>query len=1620
MYCTRVHIMSLWCCACGGPGGTTVWQLECRLRALALLIAVIDGSASSAAAGTTALVNTLLESAAVHGTFAEILGWVLGPLQAALRQGRQAPPTAALDAADAPTAQLMVLVLAACLGLICRLLQMVHTTHSPLHDSLLAQTQESGARCLGACVLLHAELAEDPSLAAASTTRSNDVALVEFNMSLNDDAMGEMETFLPLCPVGIADIGPLAARCLAMLCHAAPTLQPAGGLLPHVSHMSPSLSCTVGAWLAAAAEHVRRAAEEKVPTTDPFVIDCASAGLQLLGAAAEVQPLLLAALCRGGPRPGESVRVLSGCCEPDGGWGLVSAGHVGTVRTLDDGAAFVDFQNHASWVAGRPASQLELCPAQRQADDETELRKWEHWDELKPQLEQEASTRTHALKHAALASAGGPLEPMQRLLATGLARGDSGAEPHAMLRVQILSVMVEIWRHPAGHHGTLATFREDKALWASLGEMILLPDVSTKRTAEKLGLALLQHALCIQLFTCEVALAAPPSTLSSPAADLLRKTMKWLAEGSDTQPGAAALSSALLNAPNASAPRALEAEIQRLASSFHGHASSGDVVGIIRLQGLPISCARMPYAVESADEPGEAASRGFCALWAGGRSRLLESVPLLDFEMMRVRAWRLRENELRSGAAGHVVEAQDATLEPAAHAIVAAVAAAVDDATERALAGDERAPQEAAVLLDHLPAQLRQLAQPATSEVGHGLLKAAPYQMLARAAAKFNAASMAAGAHGLLVRNWNLFLALLAYRGDLARPAATVGSPANISTPSWLSGVSEQNPLETLIHARICDLAGEQAAWAEQCASARVLLGHVETLDAAAELLIQQGNALRGGPALAWQLVEKLITRPSWQHRLQQLRESLDRASVGSPGREMSKGVPASHLQQTATREIRMLAMAAILDDGSHSRRGEAGEGWQLLRKLTSHVRLQLEAVGTKAGYSALSTPLARSTLSQAVAELKRRDEQLRELVVGGTVWSEEPATSSLPEQLLLLATQVESGSGTSLQMFEQEALSTRDYLDTDQSTIAGNSAVGRTVKAHKEGGGAAQLLQQAAAAPSSDGAGAKRQELMGEALSRLACARESLLHQAYALRQHGTLPSSSKLSSMRQKLLHSLRSCDATSARAWELAGNVHESLAEELLQLDSDAADVGQGAGSAAHKVVDALIAERLDAATHALADRQQSRSDTTHTSSDSLRARALCSSKLIDLLRMLQAGGETDLGVTALASAITTLLKDDSRTAALGGSGASAQTVGAAVNAAVDALLGCESKSVQGDDNHVSDDQALVLESRAAHVHEVMRVLSIALHHERTAHVSMPSAPRTASTLLVRTLGGRNAGEGKPSFLLSFVGASPSTLTRQLDPHGWYSKEDGAVTERAPQALCRLLWPAASHVRSNSNVPYSDALHSHNEWQCGLPSALRALLVNLSEQLVSCARGNGPESTLAEAAAIVLCALRKLLQPRPRSARIRQPPPGLLSNDDLIKILPLLTETLVAAPGKHGAQASLVRALILVLSHAEIDGSDVQRVQMGALVLTLLPRVTTDTDALVALSLLLQYATPEWKSTAATELMKAVLHQPISQSTLTLPSLLRVAGTPALACEILDAGLVRPAPAPPPLHS
>ena len=61
------------------------------------------------------------------------------------------------------------------------------------------------------------------------------------------------------------------------------------------------------------------------------------------------------------------------------------------------------------------------------------------------------------------------------------------------------------------------------------------------------------------------------------------------------------------------------------------------------------------------------------------------------------------------------------------------------------------------------------------------------------------------------------------------------------------------------------------------------------------------------------------------------------------------------------------MALQAALDDGSQPRRSgsEGGEGWQLLQKLTTHVRSRLEAMSAKPGGGA-SSPLATAAARAA------------------------------------------------------------------------------------------------------------------------------------------------------------------------------------------------------------------------------------------------------------------------------------------------------------------------------------------------------------------------------------------------------------------------------------------------------------------------------------------------------------------------------------------------------------------------------------------------------------------------------------------------------------------------------
>ena len=127
----------------------------------------------------------------------------------------------------------------------------------------------------------------------------------------------DLNSLIQLCPVGVGSIGPLAARCLALLCHAAPPTSQ--GLVPHLSSIAPHLSCALGSWLDAVSSSssaqddadgggaAAAAGGLEQPMLDGSAADCASAALQLLGAAAEVQPSLFRLLSRGGLIEGEAV-----------------------------------------------------------------------------------------------------------------------------------------------------------------------------------------------------------------------------------------------------------------------------------------------------------------------------------------------------------------------------------------------------------------------------------------------------------------------------------------------------------------------------------------------------------------------------------------------------------------------------------------------------------------------------------------------------------------------------------------------------------------------------------------------------------------------------------------------------------------------------------------------------------------------------------------------------------------------------------------------------------------------------------------------------------------------------------------------------------------------------------------------------------------------------------------------------------------------------------------------------------------------------------------------------------------------------------------------------------------
>ena len=356
--------------------------------------------------------------------------------------------------------------------------------------------------------------------------------------------------------------------------------------------------------------------------------------------------------------------------------------------------------------------------------------------------------------------------------------------------------------------------------------------------------------------------------------------------------------------------------------------------------------------------------------------------------------------------------------------------------------------------------------------------------------------------------------------------------------------------------------------------------------------------------------------------------------------------------------------------------------------------------------------------------------------------------------------------------------------------------------------------------------------------------------------------------------------------------------------------------------------------------------------------------------------------------------------------------------ALSAAVGALLSVESQSSPS--GGAVDDVALALESRAAHVHEVICVLALALDHERSPGVSLGGAPKSAATMLVRTL---RAGDAPRSFLLSFGGGGSEAHLRRLDPHGWYSDSKGAVGQSATLALCALLWPTAP-------APQRGQPSSGSAWHTMLPGAQRSLALSMAGQLAAHAHAKSGSASFAESAAILLSTLRALLITHSvgggvPAATWRVPtPPSLLSAEDESHLLSLVASALVALPAKQApmaqppdAHTSLLGCALQLLMHrsrhARADPMPVEALYPLAQQISLSLPAERGQETLPSSISVLSFILPAMPAASvdgmATQLMVAVVHAQPPNCYPLLPALLRVVGAPRLAAELLGSGLV-----------
>ncbi|EOD41800.1 hypothetical protein EMIHUDRAFT_194329 [Emiliania huxleyi CCMP1516] len=598
-------------------------------------------------------------------------------------------------------------------------------------------------------------------------------------------------------------MGVLAARCLALLCHAASRDRLAARAASQLLDLAPAISTRLCAWLARAQEAAEGGGTTADGTPLAAVAGHAAAAAELLGASAQAQPELFAALCRGPFRAGETVRVGCHVAVPDGGWGLARPGDTATViEYARGGGVTLNFSSHEAWYCGRP-EQLELCaPA-----PSTMSSAWVVWADLKDEIKSVSDKKNAGKKKAADGSAAqdasaaraaapaGPLALLREVLEAPGGAGASGEAPPslALLRLQLLAlgVLRVVWERPAVLAAHSRQLRAGDAFWACLASLVKAappPDGTEEDSpdATAAGLLWLRSALALSLVSQELLRSPPPQP---------------------TQGGA---------------------------------------------QPLLVDCGRLP------DSAGRTLFRlglslpddlpGLLPLWAGGDELpLLPRLRFADVEALQVRVWRLHERVAqRRGAAragggmdGRIAEEELLALREAEGRLHEDLGAGMLLQLERMSAG--RPP----------------LSQRAVHSGQAGLTAdaAAAHRRLLAAAAASNVAMLRRESHRALVRQWRLVLALLQQPARLP-PRSASATLDKATAPSWLSVPTDAAPLDGQLTKRTAQLGRQQHGWADECDGAMLLLRHARLLRAVAMALEQQVVALRGGAAFLWEAAD--------------------------------------------------------------------------------------------------------------------------------------------------------------------------------------------------------------------------------------------------------------------------------------------------------------------------------------------------------------------------------------------------------------------------------------------------------------------------------------------------------------------------------------------------------------------------------------------------------------------------------------------------------------------------------------------------------------------------------------------------------------------------------------------